>query len=51
MSPTDYKQSSFYGRRLDGMTDLLVEKGLIGREELAARTDQILREGTRDHVG
>jgi hypothetical protein len=50
MSPQDYKASSFYGRRLDGMTDLLVEKGLVTREELAARTEQILREGTRDHV-
>jgi nitrile hydratase len=50
MSPQDYKASSFYGRRLDGMTNLLVEKGLVSREELAARTEQILREGTRDHV-
>ena len=50
MSPEDYKESSFYGRRLDGMTDLLVEKGLVSRDELAARTEQILREGTRDHV-
>jgi hypothetical protein len=50
MSPGEYQQSSFYGRRVDGMTDLLVEKGIISREELAARTEQILREGTRDHV-
>jgi nitrile hydratase len=50
MTPKEYKESSFYGRRLDGMTDLLVEKGLISRDELAARTEKILREGTRDHV-
>lgn len=46
----DYKRSTFYGRRLDGMTDLLVEKGIITREELAAQTEEILRAGTRDHV-
>jgi len=49
-SPEDYKRSTFYGRRLDGMTDLLVEKGIIDRAELTARTDEILRAGTRDHV-
>ena len=49
-SPEEYKRSTFYGRRLDGMTELLVEKGLIDREELAARTEKILREGTRDHA-
>ena len=51
MSPDDYNRSTFYGRRLDGMTELLVEKGLIDRDELAARTDDILRKGTRDHAG
>jgi nitrile hydratase len=50
MTPKEYKESSFYGRRLDGMTNLLVEKGLVDRNELAARTEQVLREGTRDHV-
>jgi hypothetical protein len=50
MAPDAYKRSTFYGRRLDGMTDLLVEKGFIDREELAARTEKILREGTRDHA-
>jgi hypothetical protein len=49
-SPEAYEHSSFYGRRVDGMTDLLVEKGIISREELVARTEEILREGTRDHV-
>jgi hypothetical protein len=51
MSPDDYNKSTFYGRRLDGMISLLVEKGLIERAELAARTDAILRQGTRDHAG
>jgi nitrile hydratase subunit beta len=46
----EYQRSTFYGRRLDGMTDLLVEKGLIDRDELEARTQEILREGTRDHA-
>jgi len=50
MAPDAYKESTFYGRRLDGMTDLLVEKGVIDPKELAARTDTILHEGTRDHV-
>jgi nitrile hydratase len=48
--PEEYKRSTFYGRRVDGMTDLLVEKGIIDREELAARTAKILQEGTRDHA-
>jgi hypothetical protein len=50
MPPEAYERSSFYGRRLDGMTDLLVEKGVVRREELAARTEELLREGSRDHV-
>jgi hypothetical protein len=50
MSPDDYNRSTFYGRRLDGMTTLLVEKGLIDRSELEARTQDILRKGTRDHA-
>jgi hypothetical protein len=50
MSPDAYSKSTFYGRRLDGMISLLVEKGLLDRAELAARTDDILRKGTRDHA-
>ena len=46
----DYKRSTFYGRRVDGMAGLLIEKGLLDERELEARTDRILREGTRDHV-
>jgi nitrile hydratase len=48
--PEEYRKSTFYGRRLDGMTDLLVEKGIIRREELSARTAEILCLGTRDHA-
>jgi nitrile hydratase len=50
MPPEAYERSTFYGRRLDGMTDLLVEKGVVRREELAARTEELLCEGSRDHV-
>jgi hypothetical protein len=49
--PEAYNTSTFYGRRLDGMTDLLVEKGIVRREELTARTEAMLSQGTRDHVG
>jgi hypothetical protein len=48
--PEEYKRSTFYGRRIDGMVELLVEKKVIDRDELAARTDEILLKGTRDHV-
>ena len=51
MSHDEYDASTFYGRRVDGMTRLLVEKGIIDPHELAARTQKILREGTRDHGG
>ena len=45
----EYKKSRFYDRRTDGMTDLLVEKGIINRAELTSRTQEILRQGlTRD---
>jgi hypothetical protein len=48
--PEEYKCSTFYGRRIDGMVELLVEKKVIDRDELSARTDEILGKGTRDHV-
>ena len=50
MTPYEYKNSTFYGRRTDGMANLLIEKGIIDPDELEARTKQILKEGTRDHV-
>src|SRR6185437_12546964 len=46
----EYKRSTFYGRRVDGMAGLLIEKGMIDEGELQARTDRILAAGTRDHV-
>jgi nitrile hydratase len=49
-SPDEYKRSTFYGRRVDGMASLLIEKGIVDRHELEARTDRILAAGTRDHV-
>jgi nitrile hydratase len=45
-----YKHSNFYRRRLDGMIDLCVEKGLVDPDELESRTQAILKAGTRDHV-
>jgi hypothetical protein len=48
MSPDYYKKSRFYDRRTDGMTNLLVEKGIIDRDELEARTQAVLKKGTRD---
>jgi hypothetical protein len=50
-APDEYKRSTFYGRRVDGMANLLIEKGIIDEDELKARTDRILAAGTRDHVG
>lgn len=46
----EYKNSRFYDRRTDGMTDLLVEKGIIDRAELTARTQEILRQGLPHHA-
>lgn len=51
MTPDEYKHSTFYGRRVDGMANLMIEKGIVDLKELEARTQKILREGTRDHVG
>jgi nitrile hydratase subunit beta len=48
MTPDEYRKSTFYGRRVDGMTNLLVEKGLLDRDELTARTEKIYRAGTRN---
>lgn len=50
MTPEAYANSTFYGRRLDGMVRLLIEKGLIEEAALEARTRAILEAGTRDHV-
>lgn len=49
--PADYyRNSTFYGRRLDGIVNLLIEKGIVDKDALDARTRQILASGTRDHV-
>jgi hypothetical protein len=48
--PEEYKRSSFYGRRIDGISELLIEKKIINRDELNARTEDVLLKGTRDHV-
>ena len=49
--PADYyANSTFYGRRLDGMVRLLIEKGVIDADTIEARTREILESGTRDHV-
>jgi len=49
--PADYyKNSTFYGRRLEGIVALLIEKGIIDREALKERTKAIFDAGTRDHV-
>ena len=49
--PADYyANSTFYGRRLDGMVRLLIEKGVIDADALEARAREILESGTRDHV-
>ncbi len=49
--PADYyKNSTFYGRRLDGIVQLLIEKGIVDEAALEERTRAILAAGTRDHV-
>ena len=46
----EYLHSTFYGRRIDGIAKLLIEKKVIDGAELNLRTDEIHRKGTRDHV-
>jgi nitrile hydratase len=43
MAPADYLASSYYERWLDRTVRLLVEKGVITREELASRMAQLAR--------
>ena len=50
MAPAHYAAQSFYGRRVDGVAALLVEKGILDGAELERRTQAILDAGTRDHV-
>ena len=51
MPPEQYGESYLYGRRLDGWLRLLIERGVIDPDDLQGRASQILRQGTRDHVG
>ena len=39
MDPAHYLASSYYEHWLDGITRIFLEKGVVGAEELAARTD------------
>jgi hypothetical protein len=50
LRPQDYAGLGFYGRRLEALVGLLVEKGMLTAAEVEARTQHILRQGTRDHV-
>ena len=36
-----YKTLSFYRRRLEAMIDILVEKGVVGRDELDAEIERV----------
>jgi nitrile hydratase len=46
MAPAHYLRATYYEKWLEGITRLLVEKGLVGAEELATR--QVLFEGNPD---
>lgn len=50
MTKEEYDASTFYGRRVEAVADILISKGVITREELEERTREILESGTRDHV-
>jgi nitrile hydratase len=50
LRPQDYARLGFYVRRLEAIAGLLVEKGVLTADEIEARTQHILRQGTRDHV-
>ena len=45
MDPAEYLATSYYEHWLHGLETLLVEKGLITAEELAARRAQLAKEG------
>lgn len=50
-APETYDGLGFYERRLEGIINLLEEKGVLTRREVEARAENILRSGSRDHVG
>jgi hypothetical protein len=51
LKPEEYERLGFYGRRLEALSRLLAEKEVLSVGAIETRTQQILREGTREHVG
>ena len=45
MEPAHYLQSSYFEHWLDGVERLLLEKGIVSREELEARLSELAKEG------
>ena len=45
MTPEDYKNSTFYGRRVHGMAEMMIEKGYVSRDELVRRTEEVFQKG------
>lgn len=50
MTRDAYDASTFYGRRLDALAAIAIDKNLFTARELEDRTREILESGTRDHV-
>lgn len=50
MTPEQYAASTFYGRRVDGVSQVLIEKGHVDRDELMRRAEAIFQSGSRDHA-
>jgi nitrile hydratase len=42
MDPIDYFRLRYYERWLDGITQLLIDKGYLSEEELASRTKELM---------
>src|SRR5258707_15835009 len=43
MTPEEYKNSTFYGRRVHAMAEMMIEKSNVPRGELARRTEEEFR--------
>jgi len=50
MTKDEYGASTFYGRRLDALANIVITKNIFTAEELEERTREILHNDTRDHV-
>jgi len=50
LGPQDYTELGFYGRRLEALVGLLIEKRVLTASEIEKRTQDILRLGASDHV-